>query len=148
MQEHGVSLKSPDRSTVKVPSHTRGKTGCLTCRRRKKRCDGSDGRCEQCRRLNLRCVWEAERDIVAAAARAAPSNTPDAQVALFKAPIANRFGLKVSDETANGWNRRLALRYYIQAFAAILSTNTENNGFLTGTFVQSLRINYSYPHTA
>jgi hypothetical protein len=29
-------------------------------------------------------------------------------------------------------DRRLALRYYIQSFNAMLTTNLENNGFLTG----------------
>ena len=146
MQEHGVFYEPSKRPVARVPGYTRGKTGCLTCRQTKKRCDGSDGRCDQCRRLKLRCLWELERDIVAAA-RTAPLSGPGSQIVLFKAPNPTQFGLEVSDETANGWNRRQALRYYIQAFAAILSTKIESNGFLTGMCVSRCWLSVTSPFT-
>lgn len=35
----------------------RSKNGCLTCRRRKVRCDEQRPRCSHCERLNLQCKW-------------------------------------------------------------------------------------------
>lgn len=35
----------------------RSKNGCLTCRRRKVRCDEQRPRCSHCERLNLQCRW-------------------------------------------------------------------------------------------
>lgn len=39
--------------------HKRTKTGCLTCRRRKKKCDEDleDGKCQSCIRNFLDCCW-------------------------------------------------------------------------------------------
>lgn len=35
----------------------RSRMGCLTCRRRKKRCDENRPLCEECKRLRLNCSW-------------------------------------------------------------------------------------------
>lgn len=35
----------------------RSRMGCLTCRRRKKRCDENRPLCEECKRLRLNCCW-------------------------------------------------------------------------------------------
>jgi hypothetical protein len=49
------------------------------------------------------------------------------------APAPASFLQSDSEELAcRSLDRRLALRYYIQAFNAMLTTNLENNGFLTG----------------
>jgi len=37
-------------------SADRQRSGCLTCRARKVRCDSKEGVCERCRRLNLECA--------------------------------------------------------------------------------------------
>lgn len=39
----------------------RVQTGCLMCKRRKKKCDETKPRCGDCRRLCLECAWPAER---------------------------------------------------------------------------------------
>lgn len=39
----------------------RVQTGCLMCKRRKKKCDESKPKCGDCRRLCLDCVWPADR---------------------------------------------------------------------------------------
>ncbi|PMB72356.1 Transcriptional activator protein UGA3 [Beauveria bassiana] len=39
----------------------RVQTGCLMCKRRKKKCDETKPRCGDCRRLCLDCAWPAER---------------------------------------------------------------------------------------
>ena len=36
---------------------TRSKTGCLTCRKRKKKCDENKPNCNNCIHLNKECVW-------------------------------------------------------------------------------------------
>lgn len=42
-----------------VATKRRCKTGCLTCRRRKKKCDENtvDGKCQACQRNFLECSW-------------------------------------------------------------------------------------------
>ena len=148
MQEHAVIHRSQKRNVAKLSGHTRDRRGCLTCRRRKKKCqfDGPEGRCDGCRRLNLHCEWEPKRHVVAAAVLDAVSNSPTRQVqhvghavagpvgALIRAPDPLEFWVQSTENDASSevWNRRLSLRYYVQSFAAILSCNVENNGFLSG----------------
>ncbi|KAI1338672.1 fungal-specific transcription factor domain-containing protein [Xylariaceae sp. FL0016] len=38
----------------------RARTGCLTCKKRKKKCDGLRPKCADCRRLNLNCVYQGD----------------------------------------------------------------------------------------
>lgn len=38
--------------------HRRSRNGCLTCKRRKVRCNEQKPRCYHCHRLNLECVWK------------------------------------------------------------------------------------------
>ncbi|KAH7329649.1 fungal-specific transcription factor domain-containing protein [Stachybotrys elegans] len=45
----------PQHAAVRRPA--RSKTGCLTCRNRKVRCDETRPRCSHCFRLNLECRW-------------------------------------------------------------------------------------------
>ncbi|KAL3492461.1 hypothetical protein BJX62DRAFT_250655 [Aspergillus germanicus] len=39
------------------PAHLRTKTGCLTCRKRRKKCDEQQGTCRNCDRRWLTCRW-------------------------------------------------------------------------------------------
>lgn len=41
--------------------HSRCKTGCLPCRRRKKKCDELHPQCSACRRNGLKCEWSEKR---------------------------------------------------------------------------------------
>jgi hypothetical protein len=41
----------------------RSKTGCLSCRTRRKRCDAGRPQCENCLRLNLTCVYQEKRNV-------------------------------------------------------------------------------------
>lgn len=45
--------------TKNVKSLQRTRTGCLTCRHRKKKCDESHPSCAGCRRNTLDCQWES-----------------------------------------------------------------------------------------
>ncbi|EAW14966.1 Zn(II)2Cys6 transcription factor [Aspergillus clavatus NRRL 1] len=43
------------------PAHLRTKTGCLTCRSRKKKCDETGQPCDNCVKRKVVCVWPQER---------------------------------------------------------------------------------------
>ncbi|KAL3474257.1 fungal-specific transcription factor domain-containing protein [Aspergillus californicus] len=43
--------------TQRRPRASRSRAGCLSCKRRKKKCDEVRPRCADCRRLNLPCHW-------------------------------------------------------------------------------------------
>lgn len=47
-----------NRDTHRRPHGPRSKNGCLTCKRRKVRCNELRPRCYHCQRLNLDCVWK------------------------------------------------------------------------------------------
>ncbi|PLB48626.1 hypothetical protein P170DRAFT_446499 [Aspergillus steynii IBT 23096] len=40
-----------------MPAKWRTKSGCLTCRMRRKKCDEENGTCRACRRNGLTCIW-------------------------------------------------------------------------------------------
>ncbi|KAJ5775008.1 uncharacterized protein N7511_000019 [Penicillium nucicola] len=43
------------------PAHLRTKTGCLTCRKRKKKCDETAQTCGNCAKQRLECIWQLNR---------------------------------------------------------------------------------------
>ncbi|QKX61385.1 uncharacterized protein TRUGW13939_08533 [Talaromyces rugulosus] len=47
----------PCRAGHRRPQHRRSRNGCLTCKRRKVRCNEEKPRCYHCDRLSLECVW-------------------------------------------------------------------------------------------
>lgn len=53
------STKTASGKTLATPVKRRTKTGCLTCRKRKKKCDEDkvDGKCQACTRNFLECCW-------------------------------------------------------------------------------------------
>ncbi|KAK8858954.1 hypothetical protein IAR55_003185 [Kwoniella newhampshirensis] len=61
---------SPGRKRRKV---TRSKSGCLTCRRRRKLCDMAKPQCGACVRLTLDCSWPEEDAIRPARRRSQPT---------------------------------------------------------------------------
>ncbi|KAK2053863.1 hypothetical protein LY76DRAFT_254194 [Colletotrichum caudatum] len=69
MQENNSSgmsaLPSYNRS---LRRSVRSREGCLTCKRRKVKCDESRPRCSHCERLNLECKWRPQSSAAAAAA--------------------------------------------------------------------------------
>ncbi|GAB1728393.1 hypothetical protein NU195Hw_Modified_88t2 [Hortaea werneckii] len=74
----------------RVQRPARSKTGCLTCRRRKVRCNEQRPRCGHCERLNLQCLWrpvQANRDSSQASANPAAiapsSSLPSSQTLDF-----------------------------------------------------------------
>lgn len=53
----------PEKVKVSKPVKKRTKTGCFTCRKRKKKCDEiiEDGKCKNCTRNFLCCSWPTDR---------------------------------------------------------------------------------------
>ncbi|KAG2412002.1 hypothetical protein HFD88_009558 [Aspergillus terreus] len=44
-----------------MPAKWRTKSGCLTCRIRRKKCDEERKECRACRRNHLTCIWESDK---------------------------------------------------------------------------------------
>lgn len=69
------------RSGAPYPKHfrlgyTRRKTGCLPCRRRKKKCDETHPHCTSCKRNNLKCEWSDKPNIPVANKVSSSESTP------------------------------------------------------------------------
>lgn len=123
--------------------HTRQRRGCQTCRGRKKKCNQSYPVCGHCSRLNLVCNWEDPRpskDSKDAADAEGPSQAtgprPDQKLQLVSlARLADPLLLLPSVDggsEALSSSRRAMMRYYTATFALMLTTNVENNCFLSG----------------
>ncbi|KAF5025100.1 hypothetical protein F66182_2801 [Fusarium sp. NRRL 66182] len=48
------------RSATSARRHVRSREGCLTCKRRKVKCDEQRPRCSHCERLNMECKWRPQ----------------------------------------------------------------------------------------
>ncbi|OJJ50086.1 hypothetical protein ASPZODRAFT_13184 [Penicilliopsis zonata CBS 506.65] len=57
-----MSDSSPPRASKQEAKAKRSRTGCLTCRTRKIKCDETPGRCSNCSRVMLECRWP-EQDL-------------------------------------------------------------------------------------
>ncbi|KAI8712686.1 Zn(2)-C6 fungal-type domain-containing protein [Fusarium sp. LHS14.1] len=126
--------------------YTRQRRGCLTCRQRKKKCDQIYPVCNHCSRLNLVCKREAPRPLnssspapsdTAARTDSAMTRTPRIDEQLRAVThLCQPLGLPLSEsgdteaEDLIG-SRRAMLRYYTATFAFLLTTNLENNCFLS-----------------
>lgn len=157
---------------------TRERTGCLTCRQRRKKCDNNTYPiCGHCRRLNLECVREAPRAVhisvgnISQTARPQPQPQPTTTSYDIQAPVAAPFDISQPQPTSlvrrqssvsmsgdlsgiamHGVNfrvaippclsrpstsddasgdRRYLLKYYTQVLASLVTTNHENNSFLS-----------------
>ncbi|OAQ66109.1 fungal transcriptional regulatory protein [Pochonia chlamydosporia 170] len=58
----GTAEEAPNGDVPKARIR-RVQTGCLMCKRRKKKCDETKPRCGDCRRLCLDCAWPPERHV-------------------------------------------------------------------------------------
>ncbi|KAH7145457.1 fungal-specific transcription factor domain-containing protein [Dactylonectria estremocensis] len=63
----------------KIAPAKRSRTGCLTCRARKTKCDESQPACQNCKRCMVECKWPVVEDLLATRARrrTAPVAAPD-----------------------------------------------------------------------
>lgn len=78
-----------------APAKKRTKTGCLTCRRRKKKCDEDvvDGKCQGCTRNFMDCCWPEEEKAECSTPQvepticAKPVSTPSKGASAYPSPI-------------------------------------------------------------
>ncbi|KAJ5404480.1 transcriptional regulator family: Fungal Specific TF [Penicillium cosmopolitanum] len=137
MSEQEVSSLRPPvpRRVIKKRGTTRERTGCLTCRQRKKRCDLGYPVCRECVRLNYKCKWEEPRS-VAQDKQSVKSVVPaedesNSPFRLFNNPDPVLFWVDEHADCTSPSSRRHFLRYYTQTFTHLLTTNIENNSFLS-----------------
>ncbi|KAL6696609.1 fungal transcriptional regulatory protein [Trichoderma pleuroticola] len=89
----------------------RVQTGCLMCKRRKKKCDETKPRCGDCRRLCLDCAWPAERPKDKTAAAAVAVGAPASMAAEAAAPRDIPISESVAvDGIADGTTTELIIR--------------------------------------
>uniref|UniRef100_A0A0W0FFA1 Zn(2)-C6 fungal-type domain-containing protein n=1 Tax=Moniliophthora roreri TaxID=221103 RepID=A0A0W0FFA1_MONRR len=55
-----TSTRSPPKRIIRF--HAKSRTGCVTCKKRRKKCDEVEPRCNNCRWRGLNCVWAKARD--------------------------------------------------------------------------------------
>ncbi|CAK7211154.1 hypothetical protein SEUCBS140593_001072 [Sporothrix eucalyptigena] len=87
-------------STPSSARSARSREGCLTCKRRKVKCDEQRPRCSHCERLNMECKW---RPMVASAA------TGTASSYVGNGNGANGGNNVVGSDTTNGMQHQLQL---------------------------------------
>ncbi|KKY19951.1 putative c6 transcription factor [Diplodia seriata] len=133
---------------------TRERTGCVTCRRRKKKCTNEYPVCDHCRRLNFECIREEPRQAVVGNGKPAPGEgsangtAPETDTTVlatssstvlavptstWAAPILSLDPVATYAGTAGDGSaptsRRLLLRYYLQTLSTLLTSTLENNCF-------------------
>ncbi|EWG35868.1 hypothetical protein FVEG_00066 [Fusarium verticillioides 7600] len=120
------SSAPPTKKRTKKP-FTRQQHGCLTCRQRRKKCDTRMPVCGDCTRLNLVCEYQAPRRV--RKSQGAVVRYPDAHTGISEPVDVVRPDDGHSGDLSTG--RRAMLRYYTTTLAQMLSTNTENNCFIS-----------------
>ncbi|KAF1970806.1 putative Zn(II)2Cys6 transcription factor-like protein [Bimuria novae-zelandiae CBS 107.79] len=104
----------------------RSRQGCLTCRARRKRCDGQRPGCQNCTRLNLTCEYQAPRRITTEPNNAQDSeSSPDSMTGPLM-PSLDPWDALPGDEPGE---RKHLLRYYIEAFVPSVSVATTQSSF-------------------
>ena len=110
----------------------KGRTNPCACR--KKRCDQNYPVCDACRRLNYVCRRDDPRwPRKPGRPRRALLEAQAACLCSTRVPDIANFWVGSGSSTAgdSGSRRRLFLRYYTQGLAALITTNLENNCFLS-----------------
>ncbi|KAH7408763.1 fungal-specific transcription factor domain-containing protein [Phaeosphaeria sp. MPI-PUGE-AT-0046c] len=112
----------------------RSRTGCLTCRSRRKRCDNQHPQCNNCTRLNLACEWQPQRKVVAdVSASPVPS---DAQIQVT-GPLHST--LDFWDVLPGGLDdaaeRKHILQYYVEAYVPSVSVASSATNYYTSLYM-------------
>ncbi|KAF1942858.1 hypothetical protein EJ02DRAFT_157992 [Clathrospora elynae] len=110
----------------------RSRTGCLTCRTRRKRCDNRQPQCANCSRLNLTCDWQAPRRIVTESSPQTSSSSPELQIALPLRSSLDPWDALPGDE---GSERLHLLQYYEVAFVPSVSVASIPTSFYTSLYM-------------
>lgn len=114
------------------------RTGCLTCRARRKKCvENTLPRCGSCVRLNLECVREPVRRVPGTVATASGEKTIAVQPP--------QDGLLPGSAHGRSPSTRRFMRYYVNFLALKLTACGYQNSFLSGTSPQSSFEKPPYP---
>ncbi|KAH7076149.1 fungal-specific transcription factor domain-containing protein [Paraphoma chrysanthemicola] len=112
----------------------RSRTGCLTCRTRRKRCDSRHPQCANCTRLNLACEWEPKRNIIRDSSESSSSPAPELQVT---GPL--RSSLDFWDILPGGLDqaseRKHILQYYVEAYVPSISVAASPANYYTSLYM-------------
>lgn len=109
----------------------RSRQGCLTCRARRKRCDGQRPDCQNCVRLNLTCEYQAPRRITESSASHESDSSSESTVGPL-VPSLDPWDALPGDELGL---RKHLLRYYVEAFIPSVSVATTSSSFYTGLYI-------------
>lgn len=112
----------------------RSRQGCLTCRARRKRCDGQRPDCQNCTRLNLSCDYQAPRRITADAASSQDSESSSDSGLTVGPLLPSLDPWDALPGDAIGERKHL-LRYYVDAFVPSVSVATTTSSFYTGLYI-------------
>ncbi|KAH7131677.1 pyridoxal phosphate-dependent transferase [Dactylonectria estremocensis] len=144
------AIVDPSSGMSRREGYTRQRRGCLTCRQRKKKCDQIYPVCSHCSRLNLVCKREAPRAVQSPV----PTDSDNSITVKSKTVQFGQWAQGVmpflgpvpppypgpsdgpSDPCHLASSRRVMLRYYTVTLAFLLTTNLENNCFLSGTSLE------------
>jgi transcriptional activator protein UGA3 len=126
----------------------RSRTGCLTCRTRRKRCDSHHPQCANCARLNLECEWQPQRKVVVEASStssltststssSSPSETSSSSALQVTGPLHSTLDywdilpcdLDVASE------QKHILQYYIEAYIPSISVATSATNYYTSLYM-------------
>ncbi len=111
----------------------RSRTGCLTCRARRKRCDGQghdDGdsghvRCANCNRLNLACEWQSRQTLDRLPVTTISSSTPPPR-------SLSAWDALPLDQASD---QQHLLQYYVEAFVPSVSVAPTPTSFYTSLYM-------------
>ncbi|KAF2742833.1 putative Zn(II)2Cys6 transcription factor-like protein [Sporormia fimetaria CBS 119925] len=118
----------------------RSRQGCLTCRRRRKRCDQQEPKCGACVRLNLVCEWQEQRQIVKRTVEPSPreedSTSPETEAAVT-CPNPLRTAIDPWENLPHDGvaEAKHLLQYYIEAFVPSISVATTRSSFYTALYI-------------
>ncbi|KAJ4314140.1 hypothetical protein N0V94_006599 [Neodidymelliopsis sp. IMI 364377] len=109
----------------------RSRTGCLTCRARRKRCDNRRPQCENCTRLNLSCEWQAQRKLIQETTSNS-SSSPESEIVESVPSSLDSWDLLPGEASAE---RQHLLQYYVEAFVPSVSVATTPTSFYTSLYM-------------
>ena len=110
----------------------RSRQGCLTCRARRKRCDGQRPDCQNCVRLNLTCEYQAPRRLAIEASVSQESDSSPESLLGPLQPSLDPWDALPGDELGL---RKHLLRYYVEAFIPSVSVATTASSFYTSLYI-------------
>ncbi|KAF2465692.1 putative Zn(II)2Cys6 transcription factor-like protein [Lindgomyces ingoldianus] len=109
----------------------RSRQGCLTCRVRRKRCDGQRPDCQNCTRLNVKCEWQTQRQIVTETSTRSATPASESAMCTLRRSV-DPWSAFTGDE---GNEKRHLLSYYIDAYVPSISVATTPSSFYTRLYI-------------